>query len=226
MLFAAQALMQKESYFTPETIHEKSSEMLHALVDFRKRHESITFDPRRAALLVLDMQEYFLQESSHAFVPSAPAIIPNLQRMISCFHARHRPVIFTRHVNTPEDAGMMARWWKDLVRSGAPESGISSLLNPTESMTIQKSQYDAFYHSELAQVLGTNEVEQVVITGVMTHLCCDTTARSAFVRGFEVFFIVDGTATYNESFHRATLQNLTHGFAVPVLSEEILRGFE
>ncbi|MEW6239950.1 MAG: isochorismatase family protein, partial [Chloroflexota bacterium] len=72
------------------------------------------------------------------------------------------------------------------------------------------------------QTLRDLEVEQVVITGVMTHLCCETTARAAFVRGFDVFYVVDGTATYTEAFHRASLLNLAHGFAVPVLAEEIL----
>ncbi len=56
----------------------------------------------------------------------------------------------------------------------------------------------------------------------MTHLCCETTARSAFVRGFEVFFTIDGTATYNKEFHFATLHNLAHGFALPILVDEIL----
>jgi isochorismate hydrolase len=56
----------------------------------------------------------------------------------------------------------------------------------------------------------------------MTHLCCETSARAAFVRGFEVLFPVDGTATYNQAFHRATLLNLSHGFAKVVLADEIL----
>ncbi|MEW6402405.1 MAG: isochorismatase family protein [Chloroflexota bacterium] len=218
--------MHKETYFTPETIRQKSIEILTVLDGLRKRHEDIAFEPRRAALLVLDMQEYFLQQSSHAFVPSAPAIIPIIQMLINCFHANRQPVIFTRHINTPENAGMMSRWWRDLLRSGTPEGRISPLLDSSDGIVVQKSQYDAFYQSELEQILRSNEVEQVVITGVMTHLCCETTARSAFVCGFEVFFTVDGTATYIESFHRATLQNLAHGFAVPVLSEEIIRGFE
>lgn len=55
----------------------------------------------------------------------------------------------------------------------------------------------------------------------MTHLCCETTARSAFIRGFDVFFTIDGTATYNEDFHFGTLYNLAHGFAVPLLIDEI-----
>ena len=56
----------------------------------------------------------------------------------------------------------------------------------------------------------------------MTHLCCETTARSAFVRGFDVFFLVDGTATYNIEFHMSSLLTLTHGFVHPVRFQEIL----
>ncbi|MCP4152595.1 MAG: isochorismatase family protein, partial [bacterium] len=65
-------------------------------------------------------------------------------------------------------------------------------------------------------------ITRVIITGVMTHLCCETTARSAFVRNFEVYFTIDATATYNREFHKSTLLNLSHGFASPVLTSDIL----
>jgi isochorismate hydrolase len=95
-------------------------------------------------------------------------------------------------------------------------------LDPTSSILLKKRQYDAFYQTNLAKMLRSQAVKQVVICGVMTHLCCETTARSAFVRGFKVFFTIDGTATYREDFHRATLLNLAHGVATPVLVDEIL----
>lgn len=218
--------MHKETYFTSGTIREKSLEMMDALVDFRRRHDQVVFDPRRAAVLVLDMQEYFLQENSHAFIPSGPWIIPNIQLLIDSFCTSQRPVIFTRHMNTPANAGMMSRWWKDLIRSDTSQSQLSSSLDPSKGVLLHKTQYDAFYDSDLETVLRANNIEQVVITGVMTHLCCESTARSAFVRGFEVLFVVDATATYNESLHCASLQNLAHGFAVPVLTEELIHGFE
>ncbi len=56
----------------------------------------------------------------------------------------------------------------------------------------------------------------------MTHLCCETTARAAFTRGYEVYFSIDGTATYNHEFHLGTLMNLAHGFAIPILITEII----
>jgi isochorismate hydrolase len=68
-----------------------------------------------------------------------------------------------------------------------------------------------------------SRVSQVVICGVMTHLCCESTARSAFMHGFEVFFPVDGSATYNQAYHQATLLNLSHGFATLTTVAEILQ---
>ena len=95
-------------------------------------------------------------------------------------------------------------------------------MDVSKGYLVEKSQYDAFYETELEEYLLEKGVGQVVIGGVMTHLCCETTARAAFIRGFDVFFLIDGTATYNEDFHRAALLNLAHGFARPVLCEEIL----
>jgi isochorismate hydrolase len=213
--------MNREPYFTPETIRQKARAMLDALASFRSRHADIIVCPERAALLVLDMQEYFLRERSHAFIPSAPAILPNLQRLIRDFTAHNRPVIFTRHVNTDEDAHMMSRWWRDLIRADSPDSAIAASLDTSKGIVIPKTQYDAFYNTPLEETLRSRGVEQVIVTGVMTHLCCETTARSAFVRGFEVFFCVDGTATYTEELHRSTLLNLSHGAAIPTVCAEI-----
>jgi isochorismate hydrolase len=119
----------------------------------------------------------------------------------------------------------MGRWWRDLIKQDEERSLITREFDTNQATTILKNQYDAFYGTDLENILRREGITQVVITGVMTHLCCETTARSAFMRGFEVFFTVDGTATYNEEFHRATLLNLAHGFAVPVLMEELLMAF-
>ncbi len=216
----------KESYFTSTTIQRKAREMSSAVAVQVPRRASLAFRPEAAALLILDMQAYFLHPESHAFIPSAPTILPGLRSLSDAFAARGRPVILTRHLNTPQDAAMMARWWRDLIRPDSPESEIAPELRGMGDVVLPKSQYDAFYHTPLEETLRARDVRQVVVTGVMTHLCCETTARSAFVRGFEVFFVVDGTATYNEAFHRATLLTLAHGFATLVLADELRDALE
>jgi bifunctional isochorismate lyase/aryl carrier protein len=215
----------KSAYFTHNNIDDVSGGMLKRLEKSSKRHR-FTFSPERVALLVLDMQKYFIDKSSHAFVPSAPAIVPKIKRLVQAFAKSNLPIISTRHLNSEYDALMMSRWWKDVIIESNPLSEIVTELASPNAAVIKKTQYDAFYRTQLEDLLRGMGVEKLVVTGVMTHLCCETTARSAFVRGFVVFIPVDGTATYNEDFHFATYLNLSHGFAVPVLSDEILKSME
>jgi isochorismate hydrolase len=211
----------KETYFTSESIYQKAIDML---LEVRKQvpQRSIPFVPDQSALLILDMQRYFLEDSSHAYVPSAQAIIPGIRELIKEYTAKSLPVILTRHLNSTRNARLMAKWWKDLIHEENPLSEIVKELRASNGIVLNKSQYDAFYDTSLEDILKRKGVKQVVICGVMTHLCCETTARSAFMRGVEVFFTVDGMATYNENFHLATLLNLSHGFATPTLVNELL----
>jgi len=213
--------VDKERYFTPENIESAALQMI-AELGMREEHRASPFEPKRSALLVLDMQDYFLDPASHAFIPSAPAILPHICELTQAYIAHELPVIFSRHLNTDQNAGQMAVWWRDLLTADHPHSAITSQLDPASGILIEKSQYDAFFDTSLEEDLRTRHVEQVVVCGVMTHLCCESTARSAFVRGFEVFFLVDGTATYNQAFHRATLLNLSHGFATLMLTKDVL----
>ena len=94
-------------------------------------------------------------------------------------------------------------------------------IDESKGTIIQKERYDAFWKTPLDVFLKNEGVEQVIISGVMTHLCCETTARSAFMRDYKVFFTIDGTATYTEELHMASLLNLAHGFAKTILCMEI-----
>jgi bifunctional isochorismate lyase/aryl carrier protein len=211
----------REQYFSPENIDQQSQEM-YASLQGMGLVKIRPFHPHSAALLVLDMQEVFSQPASHAHIPSMKAIIPRLVRLIEAFSNQKLTVVFTQHLNSPADAGLMATWWRDLIGCEHPYAALIPELDVTAGKLFLKTRYDAFMGTSLEEFLIEKGVEQVVICGVMTHLCCETTARSAFMRGFEVFFTIDGTATYNEAFHRATLLNLAHGFATPVLMQDIL----
>lgn len=210
----------KQAYFTGTTIDAVSQQLLRELAP-RKREVARPF-PDGSALLVLDMQRFFLDPGSHAHVPSAPAIVPRLRRLAELFLAAGRPVIRTRHANTPADAGAMARWWRELLSPDSPAAEFVPELRLPGAPVVAKTQYDAFFRTDLEDLLRARGVSRVVVTGVMTHLCCETTARAAFVRGFDVLFPVDGTATYDLDFHRSALRNLAHGFATLTLVHDLL----
>ncbi|MGW8224636.1 MAG: isochorismatase family protein [Anaerolineales bacterium] len=210
----------KKRYFSLENIEQEAHELLQK-VPLRNRKRAQTYNPTSSALLILDMQSYFLEPTSHAFLPSAPAIVPGLKALAEAYFANNLNVIFTQHLNTIQDAGSMGVWWRDLITIENPLSAIIPEFDYSHRFILRKNQYDAFYGTSLEEILRKKNVSQVVISGVMTHLCCETTARSAFVRGFEVFFLVDGTATYNQDHHLATLLNLAQGCATPVLTSEL-----
>jgi len=221
--------MKKTAYFTPESISEKAEKMLEDIRSYSIRRESAIM-PDKSALIVLDMQNYFLDPLSHAFIPSASSIVPNIQDLIEVYQENHLPIVLTRHVNSEKNAGLMSSWWKDIIRKNTPRSEISDELTSMDKnksfIYLEKSRYDAFSETPLQEILMEQGIKQVVITGVMTHLCCESSARSAFMRGFEVFFPVECTATYHENFHRATLLNLSHGFSHVMTFRELMGKFE
>lgn len=210
----------KENYFTPQSFEHQAVELYRQVID-HIRQKVVTFQPTRSALLVLDMQAYFLDPSSHAFIPSANVILEGIIQLINEYYAHGRPIIFTQHINTDQDAGKMATWWKDVLTISNPLHRLIPEIDVAKGKLVQKCQYDAFYQTPLDVMLHEENVTQVVICGVMTHLCCETTARSAFMRGYDVFFPVDGTATYNLELHRASLLNLAHGFASIVFMKDV-----
>ena len=205
-------MARRESYIESRSFLREVEE----LITWSDANGREAFTPGATALLVVDMQGFFLDESSHAYLPSAADIVPGLVSLSRAFWENELPVAFTRHLNTEDNAGALGLWWNDLIRVEDPLSEISSALDTSLGAVFEKSQYDAFHDTGLEEFLRERNVTRVVVTGVAAHLCCETTARSAFVRGFEVTFPVDGTATYDEEHHLATLLNLSHGFATPV----------
>jgi len=219
---------RKENYISEETLPAKSKEWLSAISHYARNRERYKFLPYNSALLVIDMQEYFLNEESHAFIPSSKAILPNIKLLLNTYRTHDLPVFFTRHsLKEDEHPGIMEKWWGDVIKEESVLSEIVPSLNPTSSENvIRKTRYSAFQGTELEKFLKQRSVKSVVITGVMTHLCCESTAREGFMKDYEVYFVVDGTATQNEELHLSSLRTLSHGFSIPIITEEILTEFE
>ncbi|MCX8174179.1 MAG: isochorismatase family protein [Thermoplasmata archaeon] len=213
--------MQKEHYLTEENEEEKVSNWLQVVKEFRGRKEnkSQPINLENAMLLVIDMQKYFTHPVSHAFVPSSEIVIRNINKLIEGLEVRF--IAYTKHID--ERNSRMLRWWGKGLFGDNPLSEIDARIK-VAGPVLTKSTYSAFYRTELEHLLEKHRIEKVVVTGLLTNLCCETTAREAFVQGYEVFFVVDATATYNEQLHLATLLNLSHGFARIVGTKEIVGG--
>lgn len=174
----------------------------------------------RAAVLFIDLQEYFRE----IITP----ILENIKKVIQAAREANIPFFSTQHGHAPgEDHGILGRWWNDLIIRGSKEANLlpELALNPEDHL-IPKSTYSAFHQTGLEEKLRKMGLTDLIIGGVMTNLCCETTARDAFVRDFRVFFLADGTSTIREDFHLATLKNLGYGFATLLNCDQFIESIK
>ncbi|MBY9007596.1 MAG: cysteine hydrolase [Candidatus Lokiarchaeota archaeon] len=221
--------LKKEKYLTQENKKKKVENWIAILNRYHSNKKEIPLQLHKTALLVIDMQKYFLDSSSHAYLPSGEVIINSINRIVNYFKKNNRPVIFIRYGISDEKVrkiSKMKEWWgREELTFSDPLSEIHPLLKVDDSIVIEKSTYDCFIETNLQNVLEELNIEQLVITGVITQLCCETTARSAFCRGFSVWMVIDCLASQNEELHLSSLKAASHGFATPITSDNILKKF-
>lgn len=178
-------------------------------------------DIKKSALLVIDMQNFFCEKKSHAYISDTPKIAKNINKLISIYKKNKRPVIFSSHKNTKQNAKILGDWWNDVITS-KHDADIYKELDTKNCKIISKTQYDAFYNTKLNEILKKHKVKHLLITGVATHLCVETTTRSAFVKGYLPFVPSNCTADFDKSFYKNALANLSDGFAIVKTWEKIL----
>ena len=213
--------MIKENYITNQNHEEKVLQWKIELKKIRD-YKKLNFQIEQSALLVLDMQKIFLDSSSHAYIPSSKLILSNINKLIEFYEKKQLPIYYTRHISHLCENDLMRRWWKSPILVENVNSALSSDLLIKHGEIIIKNYYSAFFKTKLTEKLHNLNISQLVITGVMSHLCCESTAREGFMNNFEIFYVTDGTATYNELLHKGTMFSLAHGFAECLTAKDIL----
>ena len=190
--------------------------ILKELKPYRERKAQINF--QHCALLVIDMQNYF-----HRI---AQPVLKNILNVIQTCRSRNIPVIFTQHGHTDPDSdgGILGEWWGELIVAGTEDwKFLPEMKTETKDVVIAKKRYSAFFGTDLDKILRSRGIQDLAISGVMTNLCCETTARDAFMRDYRIFFLIDGTATRKSELHLATLKNLGFGFTYLLTCDELVQ---
>lgn len=211
-------------YVTADSLEQKAHEWLMRIEPFNSHRMHV--NRGKSALLVIDMQKFFLDPASPTFTCGGLAILPTLKSLIEAFREARRPVIYTSHVHHPDriDVGIMGWWWQGMCVEGSAESNVHGDIAPLPNeKVVFKHRYSAFYNTDLETVLRCLEVKDLVISGIMTNNCCESTARDAYLRDYRVFFLADGTGSVNEEMHLASLLNLAFGFAYVTTAKEIVQ---
>jgi len=191
-----------------------------------QRGRDLPFDTARSALLVVDMQEFFLNPASPAYMPQARPALAKAVELASAFREAGRPVFCTSHAHQDpaSDGGLMTLWWKQVCLAGTPWAKVSPELAPREGEVVRKCGYSAFAGTGLAERLRALGVDSLVVAGIKTNLCLESTVRAAFDLGFKCIVAEDAAAARSPEIHAAALGSLAAGFAMVRDTAEILSG--
>jgi biuret amidohydrolase len=199
-------------------------------------------DPRRTAMIVVDMENDFIAPGAPMETPAGRALIPNLQRALAFCREAGIRIVYTAHVHRKDgcDMGLYDDLWPPIESRAGLVDGTSGIeiypdVAPTkDDIVIKKHRYSAFYGTDLEIVLRGMGVDTVIITGVTTENCCHATARDAMFRDYKVVFLSDATGTFDypdvgqgglssDEVHRATLIVLSVSTAHVMTTDEFIR---
>lgn len=195
----------------------------------------------RPALVIVDMQNDFVRVGAPLEVPEARPTIPTHQRLLTACRERGVPVIYTKFVAGPERT-LVWEWspvlappvrccWKGVLRH-YPDvdkeldcSDIIEEIYPEPGDPIvDKFGYGAFHNTNLEDLLEARHVESVLVTGTVTQICVEETARESFKRGYRTTIVSDAVSSYMPDLHAAVLKNFALKFGWVSTAAEVIRG--
>ena len=187
-------------------------------------------DPARAALLVHDMQRYFVRafelERDGQPLPDAQIniAIANIRRLLDAAHAANIPVYYTAQPprQNPADRRLLTDFWGDGLQDDE-NAQILDELAPTEAdPVLTKWRYSAFVRSPLEEQLKDLGRDQLIIGGIYAHIGCLTTALEAFMRDIQPFMVADALADFTEKEHRMACEYASGRCARVLNTAEVL----
>lgn len=189
-------------------------------------------DPGRTALLVIDLQNAFLAEGQPGELPMARAIIGNVNRLAGALRAAGGKVFWVRHTSDSA-AGQPWPRFHEFARAGWGEALCDALIPGTpghqlhdglDDEVVDKTRFSALIQgsSDLDGRLRAQQIDTVIVTGTITNVCCESTARDAMMLNYRVFFVSDANAGRSDAEHNATLSNMMLWFADVRSTEALL----
>ncbi len=202
-----------------------------------RMHQHETIDARRTALVVIDMQVAFMAEGMPSEVPMARDIVGNINKLATSLRQAGGTVAwvistFTPAIFTEWSAFFGGTYASDNARKvvaqlseGAPGHKLWPEFKPEPSdLWVVKNRFSCFLPgaSDIEAQLRARGIDTVAITGTLTNVCCESSARDALMRNFKVIMVADGNATYTDFIHNASLNSLSVNFADVMATDEII----
>ena len=139
------------------------------------------------ALLTIDMQKEYFEEGRPLKIPEGAEVLANVIQLQESARSSRIPVVHVQHISLDPEGGVFVE--------GSPFAALMEQSGPVWDEKVFVKRYpSAFSGTQLDGYLKELGVDTVVITGLMSFMCCDTTARDAHSRGYKVLYVKDATA--------------------------------
>jgi nicotinamidase-related amidase len=158
-------------------------------------------NPRKLALVNVDLQNVFV-EGTPISPPDGPEVVARVNKLTAACRKAGVLVIHTAHVTRPDgsNVGVMGELippvGEGMIAKGSFTAAFHKALKiePTD-IVLEKPRYGAFHGTDLELILRSRGIDSVIVTGIHTNVCVETTVREAAVRDFRVFFLSNATST-------------------------------
>ena len=190
----------------------------------------------RTALVVIDMQRAFLEDEGSLAqagidITGLKAATEGCKRLLASARQAGVPVIHTRYVYRPDyaDGGILVNYIMpqlrevDSLAAGTPDIEIVDELAPVDGETvIDKNRPSAFYATNIEPLLNGLGVDSLVVCGVTTNICVETTVRDASQRDYKVFVPKDATGELEQLRYDGALAGMAWVFAKIVDTDDVI----
>lgn len=169
-----------------------------------------TFEPDRAALLIHDMQAYFVDAFAPGVAPIT-AVVDNIAMLAAVARARGLPVFYTAQNGDQDrrDRGLQADLWGPGMGHIPEHQAIIPALAPAaDDIVLVKHRYSAFQRSNLETLMRARGRHQLIVCGVYAHIGCQLTVAEAFQRDIHPFFVADALGDFSRGWHDAALAHV------------------
>ncbi|GEM87793.1 cysteine hydrolase family protein [Meiothermus granaticius] len=172
------------------------------------RQSEIRLPAQETAVIVVDMQNDFVEPEGALFVPEAPATVANIQRLLERARVAGVKIVYTQDWH-PEGDPEFTIWPRHAVQGTWGAQIIAPLKPRPEDTVLQKVRYDGFYGTPLEHLLHLWGIQHVVIVGTVANICVLHTAGSAALRWYKVVLPEDGTSALTPFDQESTLRQVT-----------------
>ena len=187
-----------------------------------------SLDPATTAVVVVDVQRLFTDMAGAPIEPPLSDVLPRIRTFLGDSRRAGVTTVLVRTIIASDSHSQSTRQWPEFMRAGTAPGAPGTEFDPCldaqpGDLEIVKPRYSAFFGTRLDEILRGRGIDTVVVLGLTTNVCVQSTARDAWQRDYRTITLDDCCAEIGEGSHAASLAWTSRNFGMVCTSSEVCR---